>query len=80
MATPQQTYINILKSRVRTLYEGAFLFDTINANGDILGYVDRETGQDILDTDDFFSHENFEHLAHDHQDDFYISDGGDFSD
>ena len=67
MATPQQTYIDNLKDRVETLYDDRFLFDTIDENGDILGYVDRTTGQDIVDTDDFFNHENFGNLADDHQ-------------
>ena len=47
------------------------MFNTIDDNGNIIGYVDRTTGMDIVDTDDFFNHENFDHLVDDYQDNFY---------
>ena len=73
MATPQQTYIDNLKGRVRTLYDNSFLFDTIDENGDILGYVDRDSGLEIVDTDYFINHENFGNIAQGWQVDFYTS-------
>ena len=73
MAAQQHTYIDSLKDRVRTLYDNRFLFNTIDANGNIIGYADRETGIDIIDSDNLYIHENFDRIHLNYGTDFYIS-------